>query len=125
MGRLDPKGTNVISMMSYVQFEGQTDPQILRLSPGADVSAAVGGSLSPQVRLWGQAATWIWDELARTDDGGIEMKVARQEIYQLPQPTQNSGHRPNPRVCYIVRADPWGHVIKITRTVGEAPEWRP
>jgi hypothetical protein len=73
-------------------------------------------------RLWGQAATWVWDELARTDDGGIEIKVARQEIYQLPKPSQDSSHRPNPRVRYTVRADQWGRVIKIARTVAEAPK---
>ncbi len=117
LGRLDPKSTNVISLMGYLQFEGQTDPQILHLSPSVELSTAVGVPLSPQVQLWGQAATWVWDELTRTDDGGIEMKVARQEMYQLPQPTQNSGHRPHPRVCYVVRADPWGHIIEIKRDI--------
>jgi len=65
--------------------------------------------------LWGQAATWVWDELARTDDGGIEMKVARQEIYKLPKPTDNSEHHPHPRVRYTVRADPWGRITEIKR----------
>ncbi|MCK4472005.1 MAG: hypothetical protein KAW49_09495, partial [Anaerolineae bacterium] len=74
LGRLDPESTNV-SLMRYVQFKGQVDPQFLL------PSVAGGGALSPQLELWGQAATWVWDELARTDDGGIEIKVARQEIY--------------------------------------------
>jgi len=118
LGRLDPKSTNVISLMGYVQLEGQPGPQILRLSPSVDLSTVVGGPLSPQVKLWGQAATWVWDELARTDDGGIEMKVARQEVYRLPRPAQDSVLRPNPRVRYLVRADPWGRVIEVKRDAG-------
>ncbi|MFQ6101384.1 MAG: hypothetical protein ACE5OS_09145 [Anaerolineae bacterium] len=118
LGRLDPKGANPIGLMGYIEFEGQTDQQILRLSPSVDLSTTVGVPLSPQVELWGQAATWVWDELVRTDDGGIEIKVARQEIYQLPQSTQGTGRRPNPRVSYIVRADAWGRITEIKRDTG-------
>jgi hypothetical protein len=126
LGRLDPERLRQkypdsanISLMGYMQFEEQADLQLLRLTPSVDMSTAVEtaveGPLSPQVALWGQAATWVWDELVRTDDGGIEMKAARHEIYQLPRPTDKSDHRPHPRVRYVVRADPWGRVIEIKR----------
>jgi hypothetical protein len=82
---------------------------------------AAGVPLSQQVEGWWQAANWVWDELARTNDGGIEMKVARQEIYQLPKPTKNSGHQPHPRASYVVRADPWGRITEIKRD-GEVKE---
>jgi hypothetical protein len=119
LGRLDPsegapEGAN-ISGMGYLQCEERTNPQLLRLPPSVDMSAAIQGPLSPQVELWWQAATWVWDELGRTDDGGIEMRVAREEIYELPKPTEGSGHMPHARVCYVVRADPWGRIIKIKR----------
>jgi len=41
LGRLNPKDPNVISLMSYLQFEGQADPTTLRLSPGVDMSTIV------------------------------------------------------------------------------------
>ena len=43
------------------------------------------------------------------------MRVARGEIYELPKPTEGSGHTPHSRVCYVVRADPWGRITKIKR----------
>lgn len=122
LGRLDPEKLRQtypesanINLMGYMQLEEKADLQLLRLPPSVDMSTTIGGPISPQVALWGQAATWVWDELLRTDDGGIEMKVARQEIYQLPQPTDKSGHRPHSRVRYVVRADPWGRITEIKR----------
>ncbi|MDY6876959.1 MAG: hypothetical protein SWK90_12260 [Chloroflexota bacterium] len=127
LGRIDPKNPNVVNYLGYVKYEEETDPRILHLAPNVDVltTAAGGGSSSPRVEMWGQAATWVWDELERTEDGGIKMKVARQEMYQLPEQTKGSDRRPIPRVRYVVRADPWGHVIQIARTVAEAPKKHP
>jgi len=119
LGRLDPRSTDVentnASWMGYIQLREQASPRPLRLPPTVDMSIAAEIPSSPQVELWIHAATWVWDELKRTDDGGIEMKVARHEIYQLPKPTDHSSHRPHPRVCYVVRADPWGHIVRIQR----------
>lgn len=115
LGRLSPEETNV-SLMRYVQFRGAGDSQLLL------PSVAGGGPLSPELELWGQSATWVWDELARTDNGGIEMKVARQEIYQLPRPTEKPGHRPHPRVGYTVHADPWGRITEIKRDEKKAKQ---
>jgi len=125
LGRLAPSNVTGFDLMGYIQFGEETGPDILRLAPTVDVSRVMGATPpSPQVELWGQAATWAWDELERTDDGGIEMKVARQDLYQLPQQAQGSGagsgsgHRPHPRVRYVVRADPWGRIISIRRDDG-------
>jgi len=115
LGRLAPESANV-SRTSYVRVEGQIAPHQLRIPPSVDIPVAEDIPLPPQVDLRIQAATWVWDELERTDDGGIEMKVARQEIYQLSKPTKDSGHNPSPRVSYLVRADPWGHITEIRRS---------
>lgn len=121
LGRIDPKNPNVINYLGYIKYEEETDPRILRLSPNVDVlTAAVGGgSTSPQVKMWGQTATWVWDELERTEDGGIKMKVARQEMYQIPKQADKAEIHANPRVSYLVRADPWGHVTEIRRDVAK------
>jgi len=114
LGRLAPEDTNE-SWMGYVQLEEQIKCPFPLLPPGAGAPVAAGVPLSQQVEGWWQAATWVWDELERTDDGGIKMKVARQEIYQLPKSTKDSGHQPHSRVSYIVCADPWGCITKIER----------
>jgi len=119
LGRIDPKNPNVINYLGYVKYEEETDPHILRLAPNVEVltgAAGGGGPSSPRVQVWGQAATWVWDELERTYDGGIKMKVARQEMYQIPKQTDKAKIHPNPRVSYLVRADPWGHVTEIKRS---------
>jgi len=117
LGRIDPKSPNMLDLTGYVEFEEETDPRILRLAPGVDVLAAAagGGPPSPRVKMWGQAGTWTWDELERTQDGGIKMKVARQEVYQLLKQTEESASTPSPRVSYVVHADPWGRITKIER----------
>ena len=68
-----------------------------------------------QFELWIHASTWTWDELERTEDGGIAMKVARDEVYRLPKRTDGSSHIPHARVSYIVQADPWGRITSIKR----------
>jgi hypothetical protein len=122
LGRLDPEELRErypesanISLMGYLQFEEQADLQLLQLPASVDMSTAIESSLSPQVALWGQAATWTWDELERTNDGGIEMTVARQDIYQLPESQNSERHRPHPSVRYVVRANHWGRITKIKR----------
>jgi hypothetical protein len=127
LGRLDPEelrqdnptSANVSSMGYMQQFKQQADPQQLRLPANIDMPAAGAERLPSQVQLWYQAANWVWDELVRTDDGGIEMKVARDEIYKLPKSDKDSGYTPNPRVTYTVRADPWGRITKIKRDLAK------
>jgi len=114
LGRLEPTSSND-NRIAYIRCEEKIHPQLLRLPPSISLSATMEVPVSPQIELWCQAATWVWDELRRTDDGGIEMKVARQEIYKLPQPGKDSGHNPDPRVRYVVRADPWGRITRIKR----------
>jgi hypothetical protein len=74
-----------------------------------------GNPRTPQREFWVYAATWTWDELERTDDGGIMMKVARDEVYKFPKRTGGPNHIPHGRVSYIVRADPWGRITSIKR----------
>jgi len=133
LGRRDPEAFRQdnpefenIDMMAYMQqLSEQADPQDLLLPANIDRRVAGAGQTSSQGQRWYQAANWIWDELTRTDDGGIEMKAARQEVYQMPKPIQNSGHRPHPRVSYTVRADPWGRIIEIKRAVEQAQQATP
>jgi hypothetical protein len=111
LGRLIPGSTN-ISLMGYLQFRGQN---LLGFLSGVDMSSVTQSSLPPQVEIWGHADNWMWDELERTSTGGLMMKVARAELYKLPQNTAEGNHIPHPRVSYLVEADPWGRVIKIER----------
>ncbi len=117
LGRIDPKNPNIIDYSGYVKYEEEADPHIMRLAPNVEVltAAAGGGPSSPRVEVWGQAATWIWDELERTRDGGIKMKVARQEVYRLPQNSEGKEFKPCARVSYTVRAGPWGRITEIKR----------
>lgn len=104
---LHPSGKNV-SRQRYVEFNGQFDPGHLLPGPkGKD-------GPFPSLELWAQDDTWTWDELERTEDGGVKMKVARQDIYRLPTP-QESCHQPHPLVCYVVRANHWGRIKSIER----------
>lgn len=118
LGRLDPlvlnpDGSND-AWMGYLQLEEQATLHHL-LPDGIGVSGAAEGPSFPQREVWVQAGGWVWDELARTDGGGVEMKVARQEMYKLPHETRKGGHDPGPRVRYIVSADPWGRVTDVRR----------
>ena len=81
------------------------------------IAPRVIGSEETPTGIEQEPRSWKWDEMKRTNDGGVEMKVALQDIYQLPQPTQESGQRPRPLVRYIVRADPWGRIVEIKRDV--------
>ncbi|MGD1991608.1 MAG: hypothetical protein PVI59_00295 [Anaerolineae bacterium] len=110
--RLNPEGLNR-STMAYL--EDQTHRHLLSLPASLDMPLVEEDSMAPQLEFWIQAATWTWDELERTEDGGIEMKVARDEIYHLPKRTDRSNHIPHSRVAYVVRADPWGRITSIKR----------
>jgi hypothetical protein len=116
LGR-DPRGTeDLMNVMGYIKFEGQPSSKLLKLTP---LASEVEESSPPQAELWSLLETWLWDEMKRTDDGGIEMKVARQEMYQLPTPTEKSELRPSSRVSYTVRADAWGRIIEIKQGAAE------
>ena len=59
---------------------------------------------------------WIWENLERTDDGGIKL-IAQAECEDSPVEESITGHRTKyPEfVSYAVRADRWGHIVSITR----------
>jgi len=114
LGRLDPVSTNV-NVTTYVQVQGQIALHQLLLPPNVNMPIAAGTPLPPQVDLRVRAGHWVWDELMRTDDGGVEMKVARQEMYQLPKPADESSQLALPQVRYIVRANLWGRITTIKR----------
>lgn len=110
--RVHPEGSNQ-SAMGYLQE--QANQRLRSLPASVDMPIGDGNALAPLLELWVHAATWTWDELERTEDGGIEMKVARDEVYHLPRHTDGPSHIPHPRVAYIVRADPWGRIMSIKR----------
>jgi len=111
----NPEFENV-SMMAYAQQLGrQTDPQHLLLPANVGRQAAGADQASAHGQRWYQIANWVWDELERTDEGGIKMRIAREEIYQLPKSAKDSGYIPHTRVSYTVCADPWGRITEIKR----------
>lgn len=117
LGRLSPEslypeGLNH-SAMGYLQ--DQTHRHLKELPASIDMPVVEKNSMAPQFELWIHAATWTWDELERTDDGGIMMKVARDEVYKFPKRTDGPSHIPHGRVSYIVQADPWGRITSIKR----------
>ena len=128
--RVDPRSPpDNIRVTGYFRLQGQagslfprlpssTNLPIIKVGPSTaqtHPSTRNGDPSLQRAELWGQVDTWIWDELERTDDGGIKMKVARQEVYQLPKQTEESGINPGARVSYVVRADPWGRITEIKR----------
>jgi hypothetical protein len=115
LGR-DPRNAGLMNVIGYIKIEGQPGPEIIGLAP--DLSDAVKDPKPPQAELWSLIETWLWDEMARTDDGGIEMKVARQEVYRPSELTEKPGPPSVSRVRYTVRADPWGRITEIRRDAG-------
>ncbi len=91
-----------------------------------------------------ESENWNWEELERTDDGGITMKASGRQyvqasgnpasmdkhggqriIYTTPQmPSQRldggMDKHGGQRIIYTVLADPWGRIVRITRAVEEA-----
>lgn len=69
-----------------------------------------------------ESGIWNWEELERTKDGGIMMRASgRQYVQALGTPT-GLDKQQGLRVVYTVTADHWGQIVKITRTVGDAPK---
>ena len=58
---------------------------------------------------------WTWDNLERTNDGGVKL-IARAECADSLVEESITGHKTKyPEFMdYVVEADPWGHIIKIT-----------
>ncbi len=56
-----------------------------------------------------QERRWIWDEMERTDDGGIRFRA----IVQVEAEENLIGY-PN-HITYEVEANPWGRIIKVVR----------
>jgi hypothetical protein len=60
--------------------------------------------------------SWTWETLERTPAGGIKL-IARAECADSRVEESVTGHRTrHPEfIDYIVEADPWGHIIRITQ----------
>ncbi len=69
-----------------------------------------------------KSGNWNWEELERTKDGGITMKASGRQYAQAIGTPTGLDKQEGLHVVHTVVADPWGHVIKITRTVAEAPK---
>ena len=76
-------------------------------------------SLQPEYKLerepMQEVRKWTWDNLERTNDGGVKL-IARAECADSRVEESITGHRTKyPEfIDYVVEADPWGHIIKIT-----------
>jgi len=69
-----------------------------------------------------QSGNWNWEELERTKDGCIVMKASGRQYIQAPGTPTGLDKREGLRVVHTVIADPWGRIVKITRTLEKAPE---
>jgi len=67
-----------------------------------------------------ESENWNWEELERTDDGGITMKASGKQYVQASGNPASMDKHGGQRIVYTVVADPWGRIVKITRAVGEA-----
>jgi len=67
-----------------------------------------------------QSGNWNWEELERTEEGGIIMKASGRQYIQAPGTPDGLDKQEALYVFYTVVADPWGRIIKITRTAEEA-----
>lgn len=61
----------------------------------------IGDKLEPR--------SWVWDEMKRTDDGGIELKAVVKEDYQ----DEDTIGRWTENTTYIVKANPWSRITSI------------
>ncbi|MBN1180189.1 MAG: hypothetical protein JXD18_13340 [Anaerolineae bacterium] len=89
-----------------------------------DVSGMIPDDINvtSQVQFVLQASTWAWDEFWRTPNGGVALKVARQEKYQPAEAGPNANHSTPCRACYVVKADPWGRIVAVERETLEPPK---
>ena len=69
----------------------------------------------PEQKSTPEVSRWTWDNLQRTNDGGVKL-IARTECADSRVEESITGHRTKyPEfIDYVVEADPWGHIIKIT-----------
>jgi hypothetical protein len=66
-----------------------------------------------------RSGNWNWEELDRTQDGGIIMKASGIQYTQAPATPAGPDKQGWLRMVYTVVADPWGHIVKITRVAEE------
>jgi hypothetical protein len=70
-----------------------------------------------------ESGNWNWEELERTEDGGIVIRASgRHYIQAIETPTSLDKNQEGLRVVHTVVADPWGRIVQITRAEGEAPK---
>ncbi len=58
--------------------------------------------------------SWTWDEMERTDDGGIRLKA----IVKAPSEAGKSSIEWAEDIIYVVEADPWSRITKVGRVKG-------
>lgn len=58
---------------------------------------------------------WIWNEMERTDDGGVRLKATvKVDSKMSKSPTGEQIEHPV-YVTYVVEADPWSRIIRVVR----------
>jgi hypothetical protein len=62
-----------------------------------------------------ESRSWIWDEMERTNDGGIRLKAivkagSKTEESLIGERTEHSVY-----ITYVVEADPWSRITKVVR----------
>jgi len=74
----------------------------------------IGGEQTPD-RTEQESRSWTWDEMERTDDGGIGLKAivkagSKTEESPIGERTERPVH-----ITYVVEADPWSRITKVVR----------
>jgi len=58
---------------------------------------------------------WTWDEMERTEDGGIRLKAIEQAGNKVEEGLTGGVTECPVHVTYEIRADPWSRIIKVVR----------
>jgi len=77
----------------------------------------IGGQQSPNRTEQGPRS-WTWDEMERTDDGGIRLKAIVREGSKAEESLTGEWTEHPVYVTYVVEADPWSRITKVARTKG-------
>jgi hypothetical protein len=105
-------------LVRVVQKEAQRHLSRLQSPPTIRQPPGKNSTLPATERSLEQEATqkggeWTWDQMERTDDGGIRLKVIVREGSKTEESLNGTKHPVYP--TYVVEADPWSRITKITR----------
>ena len=111
-------------LIRVVQREAQQHLSRLQSPPRTQQPPGKNSTLHATERGLGQKATqksgeWTWDQMERTDDGGIRLKAIVKEGSKTEESLNGEPTEHPVYTTYVVEADPWSRITKVVR---EEPE---